>query len=317
MWLLLLVALALFFVYKSYKERQILQNLPDKYVLITGCDTGFGNLLVKQLDQRGMQVLAACLTEKAAEDLKKETSSRVRTTTLDVTDTESVSSAAKWVATIVGDKGLWGLVNNAGIGVPSGPSEWLTKDDFLKVLEVNLLGLIDVTIKMLPLIRKSKGRVVNVGSLAGRLTICGGGYAVSKYGVESFSDGLRREMQPFGVKVSIVEPGFFNTGITNPKTQIKNIQTLWERLPEETQKCYGEEYFKKNYKVVDSIEKICSTNLNLATDCMEHALIAVYPRTRYTAGWDAKLFLLPLSYFPAVVADFILNLGQLKPAQSI
>ncbi|MEE6471630.1 hypothetical protein FKM82_009321 [Ascaphus truei] len=68
MWLPLLVLLALIFLYRWHRQRQILQNLSDKYVLITGCDTGFGNLLAKQLDRRGLRVLAACLTEKGAED---------------------------------------------------------------------------------------------------------------------------------------------------------------------------------------------------------------------------------------------------------
>lgn len=82
-------------------------------------------------------------------------------------------------------------MNNAGILFPVAPNEWLTKDDFRKVLEVNLLGMVDVTIKLLPLIRQTKGRIVNVSSIAGRVTLCGGAYCLSKYGVEAFSDSLR------------------------------------------------------------------------------------------------------------------------------
>lgn len=81
--------------------------------------------------------------------------------------------------------------NNAGIGVPAAPNEWLTKDDFLKILNVNLIGLIEVTLSLLPLIRKTRGRVVNVSSPAGRLSVLGGGYCISKFGVEAFSDSLR------------------------------------------------------------------------------------------------------------------------------
>lgn len=82
-------------------------------------------------------------------------------------------------------------MNNAGIALPVGPTEWMTKDDFKKVLDVNLLGLVDVTLNMLPLIRRAHGRVVNVSSICGRVTLYGGGYCLSKYGVESFSDSLR------------------------------------------------------------------------------------------------------------------------------
>ena len=87
--------------------------------------------------------------------------------------------------------GLWGLVNNAGICTPMVPNEWLTKQDFVKILDVNLLGVIDVTLSVLPLVRKARGRVVNVSSIMGRVALFGGGYCMSKYGVEAFSDSLR------------------------------------------------------------------------------------------------------------------------------
>ncbi|KAM4797470.1 retinol dehydrogenase 7-like [Rhinophrynus dorsalis] len=317
MWPYLLVLVALFFLYRWYKEKEIVPNLSDKYVLITGCDSGFGNLLARQLDRRGLWVLAACLTEKGAEELKKETSSRLQTVIMDVTDSQSVISAAKWVSNTVGSKGLWGLVNNAGISVPCGPNEWLTKADYAKVLNVNLLGLVDVTVNMLPFIRKARGRVVNIASIAGRITICGGGYCMSKYGVESFSDSLRREMRPFGVKVCMVEPGFFNTQITNINLVKQSIQKAWERATDEIRKNYGQEYYEKSCSSSETMLPLCKTKLSLVTDCLEHALIAVHPRTRYSAGWDAKLFFLPLSYMPTAVVDFLLTLGEPKPSQAV
>ena len=88
--------------------------------------------------------------------------------------------------------GLWGLVNNAGISVPLGLSQWMNKQNFASVLDVNLLGMIEVTLTMLPLVRKARGRVVNVSSIMGRVSLHGnGGYCISKYGVEAFSDSLR------------------------------------------------------------------------------------------------------------------------------
>ncbi|KAM4702043.1 uncharacterized protein O3C94_002981 [Discoglossus pictus] len=313
MWLLLLVLTALVLLYRWYRQSQILHNLSDKYVLITGCDSGFGNLVAKQLDRRGLRVLATCLTNKGAEDLKKETSSRLQTVILDVTDSQSVISATKWVATVVGDKGLWGLVNNAGISIPSAPNEWLKKDDFFKILNVNLLGVVDVTINLLPLIRKARGRVVNVASVAGRISFCGGGYCISKYGVEAFSDSLRREMIQFGVKVCIVEPGFFKTQVTDAKLQKESTNKLWAGLPDGIRRSYGQQYFEKYCSFVDFMLQICKTKLSLVTDCMEHALTAVYPYTRYSAGWDAKLLFLPLSYLPTAFVDFLMGIDQPKP----
>lgn len=307
MWLPLLVLLCLILLYRWYRQSQILENLSDKYVFITGCDTGFGRQLAKQLDKRGMKVLAACLTEAGAKELKKETSSRLQSVILNVADSQSVSAATKWAADIVADRGLWGLVNNAGILIPVSPNEWLKKDDFRKILDVNLLGPVDVTINLLPLIRKSKGRIVNVSSIAGRLSLCGGGYSVSKFGVEAFSDSLRRELRHFGVKVSIIAPDFFKTKILN-STQLKeNASNTWNNLPPNLKSDYGEHYYHNYCKFIDEICSRSSTNLTIVTDCMEHALTAVHPWTRYSAGSYSKFFYMPLSYLPTCVADYILR----------
>ncbi|XP_068123618.1 retinol dehydrogenase 16-like isoform X2 [Hyperolius riggenbachi] len=313
MWLPLLVVLGLLLLYRWYRFSLILENVTDKYVFISGCDTGFGNLLAKQLDRRGLRVLAACQTQAGAENLKKETSSRLQTTVLDVTDSQSVSSAAKWVDDIVSHQGLWGLVNNAGINFPFGTNEWLTKEDFQKVLDVNLLGLIDVTLKMLPLVRRAKGRVVNVASVAGRVAFIGGGYCLAKFGVEAFSDKLRRELVLFGVKVSIIEPGYFRTAMSDSTALREKINSIWERASEEVRKSYGQNYFEKYCDSAFSGTSKTNKNLHLVTDCMEHALTAVHPMTRYSAGWDAKLLFLPLSYLPTVLVDFLLTKINVGP----
>ncbi|KAG9470312.1 hypothetical protein GDO78_018206 [Eleutherodactylus coqui] len=315
MWILLLVAFAFIYFFRWKQRRLILPNLIDKYVLITGCDSGFGNVAAKQLDKRGMNVLAACLTQKGAENLKKETSSRLKTVILDVTDSQSVNDTAAWVASIVGDKGLWGLVNNAGISTPCAPNEWLTKEDFSKILNVNLLGIIDVTLKTLPLIRKARGRVVNVASIAGRSTICGGGYCMSKYGVESFSDGLRHEMKSFGVKICIIEPGFFLTQVTDAKLLKESATKAWAQASDEIRRSYGQQYYEKYCKILDLMLSTSSRKLSRVSDAMEHALTAVHPKTRYSAGWDAKLIYIPLSYLPTIITDFLFASIFPKPAK--
>uniref|UniRef100_A0A7M4ERQ1 Retinol dehydrogenase 16 n=1 Tax=Crocodylus porosus TaxID=8502 RepID=A0A7M4ERQ1_CROPO len=191
MWLYLVALLALYLLRRWHRERQTVGNLPDKHVFITGCDSGFGHLLAKQLDGRGLRVLAACLTEQGAERLREATSGRLQTVILDVTRSDSIAAATAWVKGQVGDRGLWGLVNNAGIGTPTAPSEWLSKADFVRVLEVNLVGLIEVTLSLLPLVRRARGRVINMASVMGRVAALGGGYCPAKYGVEAFSDSLR------------------------------------------------------------------------------------------------------------------------------
>lgn len=114
MWGCLVALMGLFFLVHWYRERQVVSQLTDKYVFITGCDSGFGNLLARQLDMRGLRVLAACLTEKGAEQLRQQTSDRVETVILDVTQTESITAAAQWVKEHVGDRGTtWHLLTHA------------------------------------------------------------------------------------------------------------------------------------------------------------------------------------------------------------
>ncbi|KAJ1160115.1 hypothetical protein NDU88_000617 [Pleurodeles waltl] len=318
MWLYLATIMGLYFVIRWYREKQMVPNLTNKYVFITGCDSGFGNLLARQLDQRGLRVLAACLTQKGAEDLKEAASERLQTVVLDISSHASVALAAQWAKQQVGDKGLWGLVNNAGTGVPGAPNEWLTTEDFTRVLNVNLLGTIDVTLGLLPLVRKAQGRVVVVTSFVGRITFCGGGYCISKFGLEAFSDSLRRELAPFGVKVSIIEPGYFKTQLNVLANMKTHLSDIWGRLPAEVKESYGQEYYEKYVADMESsFQQLCNTDLSPVADCMEHALTAKHPWTRYSAGWDAKYFLIPLSYMPTVLSDYVMTRTLPKPAKSI
>uniref|UniRef100_A0A0U1RVK8 Uncharacterized protein n=1 Tax=Rattus norvegicus TaxID=10116 RepID=A0A0U1RVK8_RAT len=266
----------------------------------------------------GLTVLAAHLLEIEAEQLcSLQTSDRLETVILDVTKTESIVAATQWVKERVGNRGLWGLVNNAGISVPMGPNEWMRKKDFASVLDVNLLGVIEVTLNMLPLVRKARGRVVNIASTMGRMSLLGGGYCISKYGVEAFSDSLRRELTYFGVKVAIIEPGGFKTNVTNMERLSDNLKKLWDQATEEVKEIYGEKFRDSYMKAMESLVNMCSGDLSLVTDCMEHALTSCHPRTRYSAGWDAKFFYLPMSYLPTFLSDAVIYWGSVKPARAL
>ncbi|XP_028607959.1 retinol dehydrogenase 7-like [Grammomys surdaster] len=317
MWLYLVALVGLWTLLRLFRERKVVSHLHDKYVFITGCDSGFGNLLARQLDRKGMRVLAACLTEKGAEQLRSKTSERLETVILDVTKTESIVAATQWVKERVGNRGLWGLVNNAGISLPSGPNEWLSKQDFATVLDVNLLGMIEVTLNMLPLVRKARGRVVNVSSVLGRVSFFGGGYCISKYGVEAFSDSLRRELSYFGVKVAIIEPGGFKTCVTSSDRLSSNTKMTWDKAGSEVKKIYGEKFLSSHLTRLKMMDDTCNSDLSLVTDCMEHALTACHPRTRYSAGWDAKLFYLPLSYLPTSLVDTLVYWTSPKPEKAL
>ncbi|KAM9850480.1 dehydrogenase/reductase SDR family member 9 [Aulostomus maculatus] len=308
----------LWFLYRWFKESKRVPNREDKYVYITGCDSGFGNLLARHLDKLGYQVVAACYTEKGEDELKKSCSDRLMTTHLDVTDSDSVAKLAALIKTLVGEKGLWAVVNNAGVATPCGPTDWLTVEDYKSMLAVNLYGVIDVTLSVLPLIKKAKGRVVNMASVYGRITPIGGPYCISKYGVESFNDSLRLNMVPFGVKVSCIEPGFFKTNITNTVVLKNTMMKIWDRLPQDVKDDYGSGYLEKIFETMDKkLDKMLDRDLMKVVSCMEHAISALHPRTRYSPGWDAKLFWLPLSYLPTCITDRIFLNRGLKPKASV
>ncbi|XP_067300629.1 retinol dehydrogenase 1 [Pseudorasbora parva] len=299
-----LVAAAVWF----FRDSGHVNGIQEKHVLVTGCDSGFGNLAALQLDQRGFRVIAACLTEPGASRLCAAASPRLKTLLLNVTDSASIQRALERVRSETGERGLWGLVNNAGISIPVGPTDWMQLEDFKKVLDVNLIGLIEVTLKFLPLLKKARGRVVNVASILGRVSLIGGGYCLSKWGVEAFSDSLRRDMKHFGMKVSIIEPGFFKTQVTDLSLIEDDLKKRWNNLPAEVRATYGDSYLQDYIKVqAFSMKILASSDLSKVTSCMQHALSARSPRTRYAAGWDAKFIWIPLSYLPTCVADVFLK----------
>lgn len=105
MWCCILLISVVWAVVWFFRDQQILSNFNDKYVFITGCDTGFGNMLAKKLDKKGFHVLAGCLTQKGADNLDRTSSPNLRTTLIDVTNSESISKAVEWVKAEVGRKG--------------------------------------------------------------------------------------------------------------------------------------------------------------------------------------------------------------------
>ncbi|XP_061090818.1 retinol dehydrogenase 7-like isoform X1 [Conger conger] len=318
MFLYLLGLVAFIFLYRWNRERKRVGNESDKYVYITGCDSGFGNLLARHLDKLGYRVVASCFTEKGEDELRKACSGGLTTIHLDVTDTESVNKAAAFIKTHVGEKGLWAVVNNAGVALPAAPYEWLTLEDFKSMLDVNLFGVIAVVLSILPLIKKARGRVVNMSSVNGRVSVPGGGpYSISKYGVEAFNDGLRRQMLPFGVKVLCIEPGAFKTAILNLDAAERSSKELWDRLPQEIKEDFGSLYLNKLMTLFKQFQPLMDDDLMKVVSCMEHAISAVHPRTRYSAGWDAKFLWLPLSYMPTFITDYLFYRMMVKPEKSV
>ncbi|PSN39887.1 hypothetical protein C0J52_22442 [Blattella germanica] len=187
------------------RTRSLIPDLRRKSILITGCDTGFGNEMARRLDSIGVTVFAGCLFPEGvgAHELKKSCSKNLQIIPMDVTDEEQINNALETVKTLLGDKQLWAIVNNAGI-TTSGDFELIPMKHIMNVMNVNAIGPLRVTKAFLPLIRKARGRIVIVASMAGRFSPPEMvPYCMSKHAAVSFADGLRREMFKFGVTKEI------------------------------------------------------------------------------------------------------------------
>ncbi|KAJ7385408.1 hypothetical protein OS493_016492 [Desmophyllum pertusum] len=180
-------------------------------------------------------------------------------------------------------------------------------EEFKRTADVNLWGLIDVTKTFLPLVRKAEGRVVNFSSMLGQFSLpwsCA--YNITKYGVEAFSDALRREMSPWKVRVSIIEPGSFNTGLLDGNRAEIILRQRWEALSEEVKNDYSEEYLDKTIKNFHKGLSICSSDTYKVVDAVVDALMSSHPQTRYQVGIDSKLLTF-MSLFPSYGPDKVLT----------
>ena len=173
-------------------------------VLITGASAGIGAAVARELAVQGFTVFG---TIRRAEDEAAVTAGGAIPIRMDVTDAPSITAARAEVERALGGKPLIGLVNNAGIPA-AGPLELAPLAELRRALEVNLIGVVAVTQAFLPLLKTSRGRIVNMSSLSGRTALPFlGPYAASKFGLEAISDSLRRELSSVGVDVIVIQPG--------------------------------------------------------------------------------------------------------------
>ena len=254
-------------------------------VVITGASTGIGEACALHLDKMGLRVFAGVRKHADGEALKRKASERLTPVPLDVTDPAAIASAAAAVATALDHDGLTGLINNAGIAL-AGPLEFLPIDEIRKEFEINVFGLLAVTQAFLPLLRKGRGRIINVGSIAGRSAMpFVGAYGSSKFAVEGLTDALRVELLPWSIAVSIVEPGGIATPIWE-KSRAKAAD-LARTLPPQARELYGWAFDAMRKVAADSAKR--ASPVELVVKAVAHALTAKRPKTRYLVGRDARI----------------------------
>jgi NAD(P)-dependent dehydrogenase (short-subunit alcohol dehydrogenase family) len=262
--------------------------------LVTGASSGIGQACAVRLQQKGWRVLAGVRRAGEAPEGTEEV-------ILDVTDANHIQAAASLV-----DE-LDGLVNNAGIALAA-PLEFVPAEELRHQLEINVVGQVAVTQAFLPALRRAKGRIVFMGSIAGRSALPFlSPYAASKHGLEAIADSLRLELRPFGIHVSIVEPGTIKTPIW------ARSAARADELIASTDGPIGELYGERiaAFREIAMKRGAAGASAESVAKVVEDALTRDRPHTRYLVGRDARLRA-GFERLPDRVRDWILQRILLK-----
>ncbi|MCR9096101.1 MAG: SDR family NAD(P)-dependent oxidoreductase [bacterium] len=256
----------------------------QKSVVITGCSVGAGRAAAFRMARAGWQVFAAVRKPEDAAALEKEAPGSLRAILCDVRERDQVFEMAHAVRAAVGEAGLDGLVCNAGVGA-SGPIEFLDRDEMAIPVEVNLYGSIHCAQAFLPLLRKAKGRIVNVtsGSVLFTMPLMST-YPASKIGLELLSRQLQAEVAQFGIHVCVLDPGHIKTRMT--QTAGDASAKARTKLPAEAEALYGD-MLDRMSRLSEDMEGSGKEPEEVA-ETYYRALTEPRPRDFYTVGRDAK-----------------------------
>ncbi len=263
-------------------------------VLVTGASGGIGKATALLLDREGFRVFAGFRSVQASDSLKREASERLTPVRLEVTDGTSIAQAADAISAELGGKGLDGLVNNAGIAA-AGAIETISTARDREQFEVNVLGLLETTRVFLPMIRKARGRIVNVGSSLGRVALPYlGTYCATKFAVAGLSDALRMELKPFHVSVSLIEPGVINT-------------PFWSVVEEEV--AQNPLYRDSARTVFGAFRKMSASGAppEAVARAIQDALTSRRPKPYYRVGMDGRMLAILARVTPAWLRDRMLG----------
>jgi NAD(P)-dependent dehydrogenase (short-subunit alcohol dehydrogenase family) len=267
-------------------------------VLVTGAGRGIGKSIVGHLASRGWDVIAGVRSERAAAAVIQLNPQRISSVILDVTDAGHI---ARLDASL--PERLDAVVNNAGVAV-GGPMETVSPEDWREQLEINVIGQLAVTQSVLPRLRKSRGRVVFISSVNGRLAMSMiGAYCASKFALEAAADALRMELQPWHIGVAIVEPAQTDTDMWQTANDM--IEQTEAALTPEQRDLYAK-HIAGMKKMIPMSQKI-AVPAEKVSAVVEEALTARRPRARYVVGVGPKLQVALMTNLPAWVRDRVLR----------
>ena len=264
-----------------------LESPPGRHVLITGASTGIGEACAVHLAERRWRVSAGVRREEDAQRLRDRALANLQPVFVDVTDAASIADATACIAERCGGEGLFGLINNAGVGA-GGPQESIDVGEWRRALETNVIGTAAVTRSMLPLLRRSTGpRIVNMSSAYGALSVPFiAPYCASKHALEAMSWSLRLELKPWAISVSVIAPTDVRTPIWD-KMEAETNRVI-SQLSEADQELYGQKLQHLSDRRV--AEARHGLPVEAVAKVLERILTGRRPRFRYTVGWQA-LFL--------------------------
>jgi NAD(P)-dependent dehydrogenase (short-subunit alcohol dehydrogenase family) len=257
-------------------------------VVVTGASSGIGRACTLALDRAGFDVFATVRKPTDGEALRRDASPNLLPVLLDVTEPESIAHAASVVAVRVGEQGLQGLVNNAGVGY-FGALEVLPLDHLRTELAVNVTGVVAVSQGFLPLIRKGRGRIVNIGSAGGKVALpFAGALCASKFALEAVTDAFRMELAPWGIRVSLVRPGLIATpAVTKAHAMMSE---MIDELPDAARALYGERL--RRVAAHSRAENARGSSPEDVARVIVRAMTASRPSTHYHVGRGALAALL-------------------------
>ena len=254
-------------------------------VVVTGAASGIGEACALHLHDLGFRVFAGIRNHSAADGLRRNASDRIVPVILDVTDRGSIQAAFERVNETVGDAGLNGLVNNAGIAV-WGPLEHTPIEMLRSQFEVNVIGQMAVIQSFLPALRRCRGRIVNIGSTSGLVALPFlGPYSASKFALEALTDALRVELRPWDIPVAIVEAGAIATPIW--RKSLASFDQLVQDLPPDFDTQYGSVMAKLRERAAE----IGGLPPVEVAQAVAHALTARRAKTRYLIGKRTRMHL--------------------------
>jgi NAD(P)-dependent dehydrogenase (short-subunit alcohol dehydrogenase family) len=254
-------------------------------VLVTGTSSGIGRATALLLDAGGYRVFAGVRKEADGRELSQACSDRLTPVTIDVTDAGHIESAREQLAEAVGDEGLVGLVNNAGVG-GGGPIEFMPLEELRRTIEINLIGQVAVTQACIPLLRRAKGTIVFIASIGGRVASpFMSPYNTSKFAIEALGESLRHELRPWEIDVTVVEPGSIDTEIWSKGNE--QIRERLDEMPEDARRLYGRQITRFGEVLNETASR--GIPAEKVAEVVHKAIASDNPKHRYLVGTDAKI----------------------------